>query len=151
MVITVQVIERGRDLGGRLATRRVGVSGLADLGAQFFTVRTATLQEYVDRWRADDLVYVWGTGWSDGSLKRTAGDGHPRYMVRGGMNQLAQRLARDVPVRLDCTVTAVKRTGDGWTLTDSAGESYVGAGLLMTPPAPESLALLSGSGLRLAR
>ena len=94
---TVQVIDKGRSVGGRLATRRIGASGLADHGAQFFTVRTAALQGYVDRWRAQSLVYVWGTGWSDGSLKRTAGDGHPRYAVRGGMNKLAKRLARNVP------------------------------------------------------
>lgn len=147
---SVQVIDKGRGVGGRLATRRVGASGLADLGAQFFTVRTSILQEYVDRWRADDLVTVWGTGWSDGSLKRTAGDGHPRYVVRGGMNQLAQRLARDLPVSVDRLVTAVGQRGAGWTLTDSEGETWVGAGLLLTPPAPESLALLSASGVRLS-
>ncbi|MCY3832968.1 MAG: FAD-dependent oxidoreductase [Chloroflexi bacterium] len=148
--LSVQLIDKGRGVGGRLATRRVGASGLVDHGAQFFTVRTDALQVYVDRWRAEDLVYVWGTGWSDGSLKRTAGDGHPRYVVRGGMNQLAQRLARDAPVKIDRLVTAVRKTDAGWTLTDSEGEIYVGAGLIMTPPAPESLALLSASGLLLS-
>jgi hypothetical protein len=75
---SVQLIERGRSVGGRLATRRVGDGGLADHGAQFFTVRSDTLQSYVDRWLAQALVYVWGEGWSDGSVKRTAGDGHAR-------------------------------------------------------------------------
>ena len=122
---TVHVIERGRSVGGRLATRRVGEDGLADHGAQFFTVRASTLQGYVDRWRALDLVYVWGTGWSDGSVKRTFGDGHPRYVVRGGMNKLAKASgARHHDIAVDRLVTsdanARRKAG---RLTDSDGDA----------------------------
>ncbi len=146
---SVKVIDKGRSAGGRLATRRVGENGLADHGAQFFTVRTPTLQQYVDRWRALDLVYVWGTGWSDGSVKRTAGDGHPRYAVRGGMNKLAKHLAQGIDISVDRLVTAVGQKAGGWTLADSDGNAYAGKGLIMTPPMPETLALLSVSGLHL--
>ena len=144
----VQLIERGRSVGGRLATRRVG-GGLADHGAQFFTVRSDTLQGYVDRWLAQDLVYIWGTGWSGGSVKRTAGDGHPRFACRGGMNALAKHLARDLDVRINRLVTAMTHDESGWTLEDSAGEVYRGRGLIMTPPVPESLALLAKNGVNL--
>lgn len=146
---SVQVIDKGRGVGGRLATRRVGEHGLADHGAQFFTVRTPTLQGYVDRWRALDLVYVWGTGWSDGSVKRTAGDGHPRYVVRGGMNELAKRLAQGIDISLDQLVASARTTAAGWALEDSDGNVYAGKGLIMTPPMPATLALLSNSGLHL--
>ena len=144
---TVFLIDRGRSVGGRLATRRVGDGGLADHGAQFFTVRSATLQRYVDRWLAQDLVYIWGTGWSDGSVKRTAGDGNPRYVVRGGMNQLAKHLARDLDIAVDRLVTSVRQTATGWELADSDGKSYVGRGLIVTPPMPETLDLLTTSGV----
>ena len=142
---SVFLIERGRSVGGRLATRRVGAGGRADHGAQFFTVRTDTLQGYVDNWRALDLVYVWGTGWSDGSVKRTAGDGHPRYAVRGGMNQLAKHLAQGLDIELDRLVTGLRPTANGWELADSEGETHIGRGLIMTPPMPESLELLTAS------
>ncbi len=143
------LIDRGRSVGGRLATRRVGAGGLADHGAQFFTVRTSTLQRYVDRWRALDLAYVWGTGWSDGSVKRTAGDGRPRYVIRGGMNKLAKRLAQGLDLTLDRLVTSIKMTADGWALGDSEGAVYAGAGLILTPPMPETLALLADNGIHL--
>ena len=146
---SVHVIDKGRSVGGRLATRRVGGNGLADHGAQFFTVRTATLQSYVDRWRALDLVYVWGTGWSDGSVKRTVSDGHPRYVVRGGMNKLAKHLAQGVDITVDRLVTSVRKTDGGWTVDDSDGNAYVGSGLIMTPPMPETLELLNASGIHL--
>lgn len=142
---TVQLIERGRSVGGRLATRRVGEDGLADHGAQFFTVRSATFQRFVDRWLQDDLVYVWGIGWSDGSVKRTYGDGHPRYAARGGMNRLAKRLARNHDIALNRLITRIRMRENGWTLADSDGERYDGRSLLLTPPMPETLALLSSS------
>ncbi len=147
--LSVGLIDRGRSVGGRLATRRVGDGGLADHGAQFFTVRTPTLQRYVDRWLARDLVYVWGTGWSDGSVKRALSDGHPRYVVRGGMNQLAKGLALDSDIALDRLISSIRATADGWTLEDSDGNVYAGAGLILTPPMPETLALLTSSGIHL--
>ena len=146
---TVLVIDRGRSVGGRLASRRIGEKGLADHGAQFFTVRTSALQRCVDRWRALDLVYVWGTGWSDGSLKRTIGDGHPRYAVRGGMNKLAKHLAQDINVSIDRLISDIRQGDGGWELSDSGGNTYAGNGLIMTPPMPETLELLTASGVHL--
>jgi len=145
----VQLIERGRSVGGRMATRRVGSGGLADHGAQFFTVRSDVLQRCVDRWLAQDLVYMWGTGWSDGSVKRTAGDGHPRYACRGGMNALAKHLARELDIRINRLATRIEYDVSGWTLEDSAGDSYQARGLILTPPAPEALALLTKNGVYL--
>lgn len=145
----VQLIERGRSVGGRMATRRVDSGGLADHGAQFFTVRSDALQRYVDRWLAQDLVYIWGTGWSDGSVKRTAGDGHPRYAGRGGMNALAKQLARELDIRVNRLATRIEYDESGWSLADSAGDVYQARGLVMTPPAPEALALLTKNGVYL--
>ena len=145
----VYLIDKGRSVGGRLATRRVGDGGLADHGAQFFTVRADKLQRYVDGWLAEDLVYVWGTGWSDGSVKRTHGDGHPRYATRGGMNQLPKHLARDLDIALNQLVTNIRPTVGGWEITISGGDTFTSRGLVLTPPVPETLALLSASGVDL--
>ena len=147
--MSVGLIESGRSVGGRLATRRVGDGGLADHGAQFFTVRGETLQKHVEKWLALDLVYIWGTGWSDGSVKRTAGDGHPRYATRGGMNKLAKHLAGGLDIMLDRRILSLRQTADGWTLEDSEGDMHEGAGLILTPPMPETLALLARSGVDL--
>ena len=132
-----------------MATRRVGSGGLADHGAQFFTVRSDTLQRYVDRWLAQDLVYVWGMGWSDGSVKRTAGDGHARYACRGGMNALAKHLAGGLNIAIDRLAITLQQQESGWRLEDSAGEAHHSSGLIMTPPVPEALALLTKNGVYL--
>ncbi len=146
---SVVVIERGQSVGGRLATRQVGRNGLADHGAQFFTVRGDALRRHVDEWLALDLVFVWGTGWSDGSTKRTVGDGYPRYASRGGMNELAKHLAQGLDVVVDRLVVRTRQTADGWAIEDSAGESHEATSLILTPPMPEALALLSRSRIDL--
>jgi len=147
---TVKLIDKGRSVGGRLATRRVGENGIADHGAQFFSVRTDTLQGYADQWLEQDLIYVWGMGWSDGSIKRTSSDGHPRYVVKGGMNNLAKHLAANLDVVVDKRIASIALDGQNWTLADEEGEVYNGRALIMTPPAPQSLMLLDSSTISLA-
>ena len=150
----VILIDKARTTGGRLATRAIG-PGLADTGAQFFTVREAAFQAYVDEWQRTGLVYVWSTGWSDGSLLATAAhDGYPRYAVHGGMNALArhltdQVLAQGATIITDRRVTRVAQDGVGWQLTDEQGAHYLGSALILTPPVPQSLALLDEGGVRL--
>jgi predicted NAD/FAD-dependent oxidoreductase len=142
----VTLIDKGRSVGGRLATRRIG-AGRADHGAQFFTVRDPEFGAWVERWQAAGLVYTWAHGWSDGSLAATPPDGHPRYAVQGGMNQLAKHLAAQVEAQgatllTDVRITAVAPQDDGWLLTSDDGHSFTAAAAVMTAPAPQTLALL---------
>ena len=144
----VVLVDKGRSVGGRLATRRVGL-GRADHGAQFFTVRTPVFRAWVDRWLADGLVYEWSRGWSDGSLATSAPDGHARYAVRGGMNSLAKRLAEGLNVRLNVRLTSVSLAGGRWQAEDETGALYQCRTLILTAPVPQSLALLDAGGVRL--
>ena len=150
------LLDKAATVGGRLATRRIG-PGLADSGAQFFTVRDATFQRYVDQWQAEGLVYNWSTGWSDGSLVAAtpATDGYPRYAVHGGMNALAQHLAdqladQGVTIQTNQRITAITRRGDGWQVSAESGAPYTTQALILTPPEPQSLALLDAGGVVLA-
>lgn len=138
----VIVLDKGKSVGGRLATRRIQ-NGLADHGAQFFTVRTAEFQKHVDEWLEDDLVSIWGYGWSDGSLKRTAGDGHPRYIAKKGMNALAKALATSLKdVQTNTTVESIDWLDGSWRLRDSNGRKLTSRALILTPPVPQSVELL---------
>ena len=147
--LRVLVVDKGRSVGGRLATRRLG-PGQADHGAQFFTVRTAEFQAWVDRWQAEGLVFTWATGWSDGSLAPAAFDGPPRYAVQGGMNALAKHLADGLEVQNDLRLIAVQAAPDGWQAIAETGQRYAARGLLLTPPVPQSLTLLQAGAVPLA-
>lgn len=148
--VQVAVLDKGRSVGGRMATRRIG-PGVADHGAQFFTVRDPVFQEWVDQWLAEDLVFEWSRGFSDGSLMTQPVDGHPRYAVRGGMNALGKRLARDLQPSIEVNVRIVTATCDqqGWILQDEFGGLYTGKTLLMTPPVPQSLVILDEGATQL--
>jgi predicted NAD/FAD-dependent oxidoreductase len=149
----VTVLDKGRSVGGRLATRRVG-NGLADHGAQFFTARSPLFQAMVAEWQATGLAQVWGHGWSDGSLDARPGDGHPRYMIRGGMNALAKALAGKLPsalvtMRTGVKVVALATMENGWLVKTDAGEQLGASALLLTAPVAQSLALLAAGNVLL--
>lgn len=151
----VTLIDKARTTGGRLATRAMG-PGFADSGAQFFTVREPAFRHYVDAWQRAGLVYVWSTGWSDGSLIAggAPSDGYPRYAVNGGMNALArhltdQLLAQGTTIITDRRITRISQVSDGWQVTDEQHNQYAGATLILTPPVPQSLAFLDAGGIEL--
>ncbi len=151
---SVVIVDKGRSVGGRLATRRIG-AGLADHGAQFITARSATFTTILAQWQASDWVYTWSTGWSDGSLSESQPDGHPRFAARGGMNALAKAVAAEVmaagvTIHTGIRLSAVTQVGDGWEATDGNGNNYSASTLVLTPPAPQSLALLDAGQVHLA-
>ena len=139
---SVTILDKGRSVGGRLATRRIG-NGIADHGAQFFTVRTKQFQQDVDQWLEDNLISIWGHGWSDGSVKRSTNDGHPRYVAKNGMNSIAKYLAQPLDsIHVDTKVSSVNRDNDTWLVSDTQGNNYSAKVLIMTPPVPQSLELI---------
>ncbi len=143
--LSVTLVDKGRSVGGRLATRRIG-EGLADHGAQFFTVRSNDFQRSADKWLAEDIIYVWANGFSDGDRTAEQFDGHPRYATKGGMNALAKYLAKQLEGKAafhtDVKISNVAQTSDGWQAQDDKGGLYSAKALLMTPPTPQSLTLL---------
>lgn len=152
---TITILDKGRSVGGRLATRRIG-PGCADHGAQFFTVRDDRFQALVDRWLSTGLAFRWSHGWSDGSIIQSTQDGYPRFAIRGGMNAMAKALAADlagrpgIRVQTGVRLTAIRQAGStGWEAEDSDGDRYRAHVLVLTPPAPQSLALLAAGDVTL--
>ena len=57
----VVVLDKGRGVGGRMATRRIGEATL-DHGAQFFTTHTAEFASVVAGWVAAGVAVPWFAG-----------------------------------------------------------------------------------------
>jgi renalase len=140
--INVLLVEKNARVGGRLATAKVG-GGLADTGAQFFTVRNPHFRTFVDHWLDEGLAFEWALGWSDGSLSSAPFDRHPRYAVHGGMAALADHLAAGLDICLDTQITLIALNGDGWLAQDHRGHTLTASALLLTPPVPLSLNMLN--------
>jgi predicted NAD/FAD-dependent oxidoreductase len=149
----VLVVDKGRSVGGRLATRRIGAATL-DHGAQFFTVRSAPFQAAVDQWCQAGVVEEWCRGFDDPA------DGYPRYRVNGGMNALAKHLAQAVDGDTASAVGGEPGTGrivtrqraeaiipgpDRWAVTYEAAkrEPDEADAVIATAPVPQFLDLLA--------
>ncbi|BCB02422.1 NAD(P)/FAD-dependent oxidoreductase [Bacillus sp. KH172YL63] len=132
-VTDILIVEKGRSVGGRLATRRIG-NGKADHGAQFFTVRSHELQHDTEKWLE--------AGW----VKKWFGTPYPRYTSVNGMNGLAKHLAQPLPVRLNTKVTAI-RDGDGPLEVEiEDGRVMSAEHCIVTVPAPQASSLLAEIG-----
>jgi predicted NAD/FAD-dependent oxidoreductase len=137
---TVEVIDKGRSPGGRLATRRIGTATL-DHGAQFFTVRTPAFRHRVDDWTDRGLVRIWAHGFH-------SVDGHPRYVATGGMNSLAKDLAEGLDVACSTMAFAVRRESP-WTVVLDDGSRRSADAVIVTTPLPQAFALLADAAVDL--
>lgn len=144
----VTVLDKGRSVGGRLATRRIGDARL-DHGAQFFTVRSPAFQRRVDDWLERGLVTVWNNGF-------VGDDGHPRYVGSGGMNSLGKDLAASVSnagatIETSTLVFGLRPfSGTGshrWEVVIDDGSTRAADAVIFTCPLAQTFALLADVGV----
>jgi hypothetical protein len=150
--IDVIVLDKGRGIGGRLATRRLtyseDVEGVFDYGAQYFTVSDREFQVWVDQWLAEGVITEWSQGFfqESGSFKAT---NKPCYRGTKNNRSLAQYLAQSLTVHTNTLVTQLSWQGNQWQVQTQTGEIFQGDRLILTPPVPQSLTLLDNSGIGL--
>ncbi len=152
---SVLVLDKGRGVGGRMATRRIeGLqqSALFDHGAQFFTARSPEFQTEVERWSELNLAQPWFRGQStlneDGSIE-TKSDGHPRFCCSRGMTAICKYLAQGLEVRTGTRLTTLAYEDGTWSLKAGDEEVVRASSLVLTPPVPQSLELLDASLIKL--
>ena len=69
------MLDKGRGVGGRMATRRFGGASF-DHGTQFFTVRGDRFGDLVEGWISAGAAAEWARGFADAEGQRPP-DGHP--------------------------------------------------------------------------
>ena len=141
----VTVFDKGRGVGGRLATRRID-DAVLDHGAQFFTVRSDEFASYVDSWVRDGVAREWCRGFGDP-------DGHPRYVGTNGMTSIAKHLASGLDVRTSSLVFSLQRgTSEGshaWDVKLDDGTVHGCDRIILTAPLPQSFSLMFSAGVEM--
>jgi predicted NAD/FAD-dependent oxidoreductase len=137
----VIVFDKGRGVGGRLATRRIGDATL-DHGAQFFTVRSEEFASHVNDWLAAGVVHEWCRGFD-------SEDGHPRYAGSKGMSGIAKHLAQGLDVRTSALVFSLERTATGYKVITDDGIAHACDKVLLTAPIPQSFSLMFGGAIEM--
>ncbi|MCX6462978.1 MAG: FAD-dependent oxidoreductase [Pseudonocardiales bacterium] len=118
--VPVRVLERGRTVGGRMASRRLHGRPV-DMGAAYFTARDPEFTEVVHRWRdaglarewTDELAVLPGAGRSSGPV---------RWAAPGGLRSLVADLATGLDVTCE---HPAQRVGPGPTVDGEPADAVV--------------------------
>ncbi len=138
----VCLVDKGRGVGGRMATRRMG-GGRIDHGAQFFTVRDERFKTYVQEWLNAGVAREWYRHLKCDLNK----PGHPRYCGESGMSDVPKYLARKLDVSCSERILRIARERDQWIAESESGQVFYAPELVMTPPLPQALELLDATAL----
>ena len=146
---SVQILDKGRGIGGRLATRRVeSPSGYAvfDYGAQYFTAQTLEFKSIVNTWLKQQVIQQWSRGFAveKGKVKGTE---LAQYRGRVSNRHIAKHLAESLPVHTATRVTRLDYRDDNWQVFTETGAQFNSDILLLTPPVPQILDLLVHSSI----
>lgn len=123
------VLDKGRGIGGRVATRRVGAMQF-DHGAQYVTAQNPGFAALLSELHTGGALAEWP---DDGD--------RARYVGRPGMSALAKLLGGGLDIRQGVHVKGITQIGDGWAL--QLGDSVLQTRrVVLTVPAPQVAGLL---------
>lgn len=148
----VQVFDKSRGPGGRMATRRQGDLRF-DHGAQYFTVKDPRFRRWVERWHGDGLVARWpGTVAvvCNGEIS-FKDDSTERWVGVPGMSAICGRLASGLDVTYGSRVVHLEPRDNRWRLetADGADAGRFDA-VVVSAPAPQTAELLAAAAPDLA-
>lgn len=151
---TVRVFDKGRGLGGRMATRRAPGTAF-DHGAQYFTVRDDGFARQVSHLMRAGAVAEWQARFAlaEGTGDRISAEAvsNPRYVATPHMTSLCHALAEGLDIVPQCQVEAIAPDAQGWWLdTGSSGTAGPFDTVLITIPAAQAAALIEAVAPRWA-
>jgi predicted NAD/FAD-dependent oxidoreductase len=132
--LPVLISDRGRRLGGRMASRTTEGRPV-DTGASYFTVSSPAFGAVVADWQRRGLAREWTDTFTVyGDPDRSSTGGPMRWAAPGGLRSLVEDLAGGLDVR---SSTTVERIDPGLVV---AGVSY--AAIVLAMPDPQARRLL---------
>ncbi len=144
--IQVTVVDKGRAIGGRMATRRIKNAqygeGVFDYGAQYFTVQNSRFQGLVNSWIQKGIVKQW-------SLNHHILSKEVYYRGVSSNRAIAHHLAENLDVHTNTRVVSFTWLDDHWQVQTETNDTFSADVLLLTPPLPQTLELLERSQIQL--
>ncbi len=137
------VVDKGRAVGGRMASRRVGGARF-DHGAQHLIARSPAFGAALRGWEQAGAAVPW-------TRITTRADRGPelRYTGAGGMRAIPEHLAAGLDVRLGTELTSLTWSDGGVTAGVGGSPLVTADAVLLTPPVPQTLRLLGPAAARI--
>lgn len=128
----VTVVDKGRGVGGRMATRKIG-DCQADHGAQYFSVQSDDFQSLINQLLTENVVSTWQLA------QRT----NIRYFGSKGMKTIPKKMEENLNVILNEKIIRIV----GNKLLSESGNEYFFDQLILTQPIPQIQELLKQSSM----
>jgi predicted NAD/FAD-dependent oxidoreductase len=137
---SARVLDKGRGVGGRLASRRIE-GATFDHGAPSFTASHPWFATEVVQAGLNGAVTLWTPGSVAGFSDLRNWRGTP------SMSAVPKQLSRGLDLQLETTVTDLRVHADRWVATTASGHRFASKSVVLTAPVPQSLALLDAGGI----
>ena len=143
--LDVTLFEKSRSVGGRMSTHRAEPH-FFDHGAQYFTARTKSFQEFIQPFIEDEVIKAWPARYvrfdDDKIVERMNwGNDEPRYVGIPGMNSFAKALSKQLNIKVNTRIASLEKYNK-WSLKDAEGGIHEGFDwVVSTAPSPQTSAL----------
>ena len=145
--IQALVLDKGRGVGGRMATRRFD-GAVFDHGTQYFAPSSAWFQSRIAEWMDEGIACEWFRvreyEMNERFLSAARYRGHP------AMTSIPKLLADGLDVRTGERVSRIRKERGMWIADSEQGGSFAARGCVLTPPVPQVLELLEASALTIS-
>lgn len=145
--LDVVLIDKGRAVGGRMATRRIGRATF-DHGAQHISVRTAAFGREMEALLRRGTAGVW---YRSESITRPERGIENRYAGVGGMRRIPESLVEGLSVITGIRVDHLRVGTDGVAAVVEGAPVATADAAILTPPLPQTLELLAASNVHTDR
>ena len=148
--VDVTILEKSRGVGGRAATRRRNGCHY-DHGTNYIKDSDGRTNALVRDLGEEGLVDIEEPVWTfDGDGEISPGDRQEthKWTWADGITQFAKRVLNntDATVHKSTRVDGLYKSADGWTLSDTDGDSHGPfEQVVLTPPAPQTAELLAST------
>lgn len=148
----VKIIDKGKGIGGRMATRRIAGNSsqeaVFDFGAQYYTIKLDKFKQLNEQLIKNNLVDKWSNGFqtAEGLDKRNS---VARFIGRRGIRDIAKNLAVGLNILKQTKVTSLEEEGQKWKVNLEDGEYLIADAVILTSPLPQSLQLVKRSDIKL--
>ncbi len=149
---TVQLFEKSRGTGGRLASKRLDW-GQLDTGAQYITAQSGGFHARVKQWQAAGVAERWAfTPYrvEVGALQPSPDD-TVRYVGTPRMTSIARYMADGLEIAFQTRIEQLDFDAGKWTLFATGGDKYEGFDWVVTSMPAEQCSVLLDTSSDLVR
>ncbi len=149
--LSVEVFEKSRGLGGRIATRR-REAGSFDHGAQYVTARGSRFETLLQRLGEAGSVAEWRPQGRENATASTAGVDQAWFVGTPGMSAMVKPLADGLRIHHNTRIASLQRPNGQWRLVTTDGDALEAFdAVAVTVPGPQASPLLAAHGGAFAR